>query len=159
MKITAIKYWQVGLPLREGRYSWSGGNYIEVFDSTVVAVETDAGLTGYAECCPLGSAYLPAYAKGVRAGLEEIGPRLIGMDPLALRKKFGRSLHLWGGVDKRELAKDNAAIDAHLRTLQPLIADGGFIPTVDHLVPPDVPLANFEHYMRRKHQLHRGEAF
>ncbi len=84
MRITSIKYWQVGLPLREGRYSWSGGNYIEVFDSTVVAVETDEGLTGYAECCPLGSAYLPAYARGVRAGLEEIGPRLIGMDPLAL---------------------------------------------------------------------------
>lgn len=84
MKITAISYWQVDLPLREGRYNWSGGNYVEVFDSTVVAVETDAGITGYAECCPLGSAYLPAYAKGVRAGLEEIGPSLIGMDPTAL---------------------------------------------------------------------------
>jgi L-alanine-DL-glutamate epimerase-like enolase superfamily enzyme len=84
MKITGITYWQVGLPLREGRYNWSGGNFIEVFDSTVVAVETDAGITGYAECCPLGSAYLPAYAKGVRAGLEEIGPKLIGMDPLDL---------------------------------------------------------------------------
>ena len=84
MKITAIKYWQVDLPLREGRYKWSGGNYVDVFDATVVAIETDAGVTGYAECCPLGSAYLPAYAKGVRAGLEEIGPKLIGMDPLAL---------------------------------------------------------------------------
>jgi cis-L-3-hydroxyproline dehydratase len=84
MQITAIKYWQVDLPLREGRYNWSGGNFVEVFDSTVVAVETNAGITGYAECCPLGSAYLPAYAKGVRAGLEEIGPKLIGMDPTAL---------------------------------------------------------------------------
>ena len=54
---------------------------MEVFDSTVVAVETDAGITGYAECCPLGSAYLPAYAEGVRAGLAEIGPKLIGLDP------------------------------------------------------------------------------
>jgi len=74
-------------------------------------------------------------------------------------KKFGRELRLWGGVDKRELAKDFAAIDAHLRTLQPLVAEGGFIPTVDHLVPPDVSLENFEHYMRRKHQLLRGESF
>ena len=81
MRITAIKAWQVDLPLREGRYSWSNGNFVEVFDSTVVAVETDAGITGYAECCPLGSAYLPAYAEGVRAGLEEIGPKLIGLDP------------------------------------------------------------------------------
>ncbi|MFC4272670.1 mandelate racemase [Sneathiella chungangensis] len=86
MKITAIKAWQVDLPLKEGRYSWSNGNFVEVFDSTVVAVETDEGLTGYAECCPLGSAYLPSYAKGVRAGLEELAPHLIGKNPLALNK-------------------------------------------------------------------------
>ena len=42
MKITAIKVWKVSLPLREGRYNWSNGNFVEVFDSTVVAVETDA---------------------------------------------------------------------------------------------------------------------
>lgn len=84
MKITAITAWQVDLPLKEGRYSWSNGNYVEVFDSTVVALETDAGITGYAECCPLGSAYLPAYALGVRSGLAEIAPKLIGMDPTDL---------------------------------------------------------------------------
>ncbi|HEV7276485.1 MAG TPA: cis-3-hydroxy-L-proline dehydratase [Devosiaceae bacterium] len=84
MKITGIKAWQIDLPLKEGRYSWSNGNFVEVFDSTVVAVETDAGITGYAECCPLGSAYLPAYALGVRSGLREIGPKLIGLDPTDL---------------------------------------------------------------------------
>jgi cis-L-3-hydroxyproline dehydratase len=84
MKITAIKYWEVELPLLEGRHHWSGGNFVEVFDSTVVAVETDEGITGYAECCPLGSAYLPAYAAGVRAGIDELAPKLIGMDPTAL---------------------------------------------------------------------------
>jgi L-alanine-DL-glutamate epimerase-like enolase superfamily enzyme len=84
MKITAITAWAIDLPLKEGRYSWSNGNFVEVFDTTVVAVETDAGITGYAECCPLGSAYLPSYARGVRAGLAEIGPRLIGLDPTNL---------------------------------------------------------------------------
>jgi len=84
MKITAIKAWQVDLPLKEGRYSWSNGNFVDVFDSTVVAIETDEGLTGYAECCPLGSAYLPSYALGVRAGLTELAPHLIGLDPLNL---------------------------------------------------------------------------
>lgn len=84
MRITAIKAWRIDLPLREGRYSWSNGNFVEVFDSTVVSVETDAGVTGFAECCPLGSAYLPSYAKGVRAGLAEIGPKLIGLDPTNL---------------------------------------------------------------------------
>ena len=84
MKIVSIKAWQANLPLKEGRYNWSNGNFVEVFDTTVVAVETDAGVTGYAECCPLGSAYLPAYAAGVRAGLIEIGPKVIGLDPTDL---------------------------------------------------------------------------
>jgi L-alanine-DL-glutamate epimerase-like enolase superfamily enzyme len=57
-----------------------------VFDSTVVAVETDAGVTGYGEVCPLGPAYLPAYASGVRAGLVELAPKLIGEDPTQLAK-------------------------------------------------------------------------
>lgn len=81
MKITAIRVYQVDLPLREGRYSWSNGNFVEVFDSTIVEIETDDGLTGIAECCPLGSAYLPSFALGVRAGLAEIAPHMIGLDP------------------------------------------------------------------------------
>jgi uroporphyrinogen decarboxylase len=97
----------------------------------------------------------------LEAGVDAVFPleRASDMDPLDIRRKFGRSLRIWGAVDKRELTKDRAAIDAHLRTLQPLVADGGFIPGVDHLVPPDVSLDNFEHYMARKHQLLRGEAF
>lgn len=81
MKITGIRAYQVDLPLKEGRYRWSNNNFVDVFDSTVVAVETDAGITGWGECCPLGSAYLPAYAPGVRSGLAEIAPKLIGLDP------------------------------------------------------------------------------
>jgi len=81
MKITAIRAYQVDLPLKEGRYSWSNGNFVEVFDATVVEVQTDAGITGWGECCPLGSAYLPAYALGVRSGLAEIAPKVIGLDP------------------------------------------------------------------------------
>lgn len=81
MKIVSVKAWQVGLPLREGRYTWSSGHFIEVFDSTVVEIETDAGISGFAECCPLGSVYLPSFARGVRAGLAEIAAALLGADP------------------------------------------------------------------------------
>ena len=56
----------------------------EVFDSTVVAVHTDAGFTGYGEVCPLGPAYLPAYARGARTGIAELAPHLIGADPTSL---------------------------------------------------------------------------
>jgi L-alanine-DL-glutamate epimerase-like enolase superfamily enzyme len=84
MRITRITAWQVDLPLHEGDYKWSGGKSVTVFDSTVVAVETDAGVTGYGEVCPLGPAYLPAYASGVRAGLRELAPRLLGENPTQL---------------------------------------------------------------------------
>jgi uroporphyrinogen decarboxylase len=78
------------------------------------------------------------------------------MDPVRLRRKFGRDMRLWGGVDKRELAKGPAAIDAHLKELAPLVEEGGFIPTVDHTVPPDVSLDNFRYYMDRKRELLAG---
>ena len=84
MKITRIKVYQVDLPLHEGSYKWSGGKSVEVFDSTVVAIETDAGITGHGEVCPLGPFYLPAYAPGARAGIEELGPHLLGVDPSRL---------------------------------------------------------------------------
>ncbi len=86
MKITQLNVYQVDLPLKEGRYSWSNGNFVEVFDSTVLEISTDEGLKGYAECCPLGSAYLPSFALGVRAGLAELAPHLIGQDPLNIGK-------------------------------------------------------------------------
>ncbi len=84
MKITRIVAYQVDLPLKEGRYAWSGGKAVDIFDSTVVAVETDSGITGYGEVCPLGPFYLPAYAAGARAGMIELGPQLIGCDPREL---------------------------------------------------------------------------
>ncbi len=81
MKINRILAYRVELPLAEGSYKWSGGKAVTVFDSTVVAVETDNGVTGYGEVCPLGPFYLPAYASGVRAGIAELGPHLLGEDP------------------------------------------------------------------------------
>lgn len=81
MKIARIFAHRVELPLVEGSYKWSGGKSVSVFDSTIVGVETQCGLVGYGEVCPLGPFYLPAYAEGVRAGLRELGPHLIGFDP------------------------------------------------------------------------------
>ena len=86
MKISKITVWQVDLPLHEGDYKWSGGKSVETFDSTIVGVETDEGVTGFGEVCPLGPVYLASYAKGVRVGIEELGPSLLGENPLHLEK-------------------------------------------------------------------------
>jgi len=84
MKITRVQAFQVDLPLVEGRYAWARGKFVEVFDSTVVRIETDAGIVGHGEVCPLGSAYLASYAAGVRTGIAELAPHLIGQDPTQL---------------------------------------------------------------------------
>jgi L-alanine-DL-glutamate epimerase-like enolase superfamily enzyme len=84
MKIKRVRAYRVDLPLHEGSYKWSGGKSVSVFDSTVIEVETDTGLTGWGEVCPLGPFYLPAYANGVRAGVAELSPHLLGEDPLQL---------------------------------------------------------------------------
>ena len=81
MKITAVNVFQVDLPLREGSYRWSGGKSVTVFDSTVVELVTDAGISGWGEACPLGPVYLPAYAAGCRTGIAQVAPALIGADP------------------------------------------------------------------------------
>jgi L-alanine-DL-glutamate epimerase-like enolase superfamily enzyme len=85
MKISAIRVYQVDLPLIEGRYTWAGGkHFVETFDSTIVELITDDGCKGYGENTPLGSAYLPAFALGSRAGIAELAPHLLGQDPTAV---------------------------------------------------------------------------
>lgn len=95
----------------------------------------------------------------MEAGVDGIWPlerAAQDTDPKWLRKKYGRSLRLWGAVDKREIARGPAAIEEHLRDLVPLVEEGGFIPTVDHTVPPDISLESFRYYLRRKADLLRG---
>jgi L-alanine-DL-glutamate epimerase-like enolase superfamily enzyme len=84
VQISEIRVYQVDLPLVEGRYSWSEGKYVEVFDSTVVELVTDQGLSGFGEVCPLGPFYLPAFGPGARAGIAELAGTLLGEDPTAI---------------------------------------------------------------------------
>jgi len=73
-----------------------------------------------------------------------------GTDPIELREKFGRRVLLKGGVNKRALAEGREAIKKELRRLVPLVEDGGFVPHVDHRVPPDVSFADYLYYLEAK---------
>ena len=81
MKITKIKVYKLALPLKESSYKWSHNSEVKEFDNTIVKLETDSNIFGFGEVCTLGSAYLPAYARGVRSGIKEIGKSLLGLDP------------------------------------------------------------------------------
>jgi len=84
MKISQIDVYQVNYKLLDQKYAWSRGHAVTSFISTIVKISTDEGLSGFAEVCPLGSAYMEAYARGVPSGVEEIGPLLLGQDPLQI---------------------------------------------------------------------------
>ena len=71
------------------------------------------------------------------------------VDVVDVRKKFGQELRMWGGVDKRSLARGKHAIDDEIARVRPLIEEGGYVAHPDHSLPPDVPLENFVYYLER----------
>ena len=77
-------------------------------------------------------------------------------DPVKLRKEYGKDILLLGGVNKVQLAKGKEAIDQELKRLRPLVEKGGYIPTVDHRVPPDVSFENYLYYIEKKKECMQG---
>ena len=81
MKIKKIDVFQKDLPYAGGEYQLSGGRTYTSFNATFVRVTTECGLEGWGESTPFGSTYVAAHARGVRVGIEEMAPALIGRDP------------------------------------------------------------------------------
>jgi uroporphyrinogen decarboxylase len=71
-----------------------------------------------------------------------------GNDLPAYRRLHGTRMAYRGGVDKRAMAAGGGAIERELARLKPAIDAGGFIPSCDHGVPPDVSWPNFVRYSR-----------
>jgi hypothetical protein len=76
-----------------------------------------------------------------------------GVDPYAWRREFGAALRLRGGIAKRPLVEGGAAIDRELERVRPLLEQGGYIPHLDHLVPPDIPYDHYCAYLEKKRAL------
>jgi uroporphyrinogen-III decarboxylase len=91
----------------------------------------------------------------LEAGINGVFPmeQAAGNDLHAYRRQYGRNLLMTGGIDKRALAQGQAAIDRELETKIPLAMQGGYIPHIDHLIPPDVSYEHFQYYLDRKKQL------
>ena len=81
LRIGKIDVFQVDLPYSGGVYRLSGGREYRSFDSTIVRVTTENGIEGWGESAPWGSTYIAAHGLGVRSGIAEIAPSLIGQDP------------------------------------------------------------------------------
>lgn len=80
-----------------------------------------------------------------------------GEDPVALRKQYGRDLLMCGGIDKRALARDRKAVEQEVYAKVPFLVEaGGWIPSIDHAVPPDVPYANYCYYLELLKKIAEG---
>lgn len=89
MKIERISVYTFDLPYvgsrkdRQGgaSYEWGKGYVVRTGCTYVVRIDTDEGITGWGEICPIGSNYAEAFPLGVPAGVAQISPLLIGKDP------------------------------------------------------------------------------
>ncbi len=77
----------------------------------------------------------------------EVNP---GNDPVALKKEYGRELLIRGGFNKFMLHEGREAILQELLRLEPAVAEGGFIPHIDHRCPGEVSWDNYCYYMWEK---------
>ena len=103
----------------------------------VVCVDTDGDL-------------LELVPKFVDAGVNMLVPWEVqaGMDVVAVRREWPSEFVIWGGIDKRALYEDRKAIDEEvMRVVPPMLEAGGYIPAIDHAVPPEVSLENWRYFL------------
>ncbi len=89
MKITRLTIWEVPLTSHVA-YHMAGGKTCDTVTSVVLRVDTDDGVSGWGEVCPIPH-YLPAYAEGVRPALEYLAPVVIGADPVGPEALMNRA--------------------------------------------------------------------
>ena len=91
----------------------------------------------------------------LEGGLSGIFPVEVhaGSDPVVIREKYGEAVVILGGVDKHALINGKATIREYLEKIKPYVEAGGWIPHVDHRVPPDVTFENYVYYLHLKREM------
>ncbi len=80
MRIARVRAYRQLQPFRRGHYAM-GHVGSPAFDSLVVALDTDEGVTGWGEMAVISPAYAESFAAGAQAGVGELAPLLLGVDP------------------------------------------------------------------------------
>ena len=87
----------------------------------------------------------------IESGLDGMYPFEVqaGMDIIEVRKQYGTDFVIWGGIDKRPLARSKKEIEEEVYRKLPLMLEtGGYVPMLDHETPPNVPFENFCYYRK-----------
>lgn len=96
----------------------------------------------------------------IEAGINCVIPCEVkaGSDPVKIRKKYGKDMALIGGINKYILTQTKKDIENEVRgKCDYLLPIGGYIPTLDHLAPPDIPYENFLYYIDIKSKCLKGQ--
>jgi uroporphyrinogen decarboxylase len=90
----------------------------------------------------------------IEAGVTGMWPfeQTGGLSLLEIRQQYP-SLVMSGGISKSAIARGAASIDEALVPVEAMLRHGGYIPHIDHFVPPDVALGEFARYRNRLNQM------
>lgn len=86
----------------------------------------------------------------IESGIKVCNPIEVaaGNDLVEFRRQFGHRIGYHGGIDKRCIAAGGDVMAEEVLRLVPVLRDGGFIPSCDHGVPPDISWPTFVEYTR-----------
>jgi uroporphyrinogen decarboxylase len=112
----------------------------------VLAVGKKRGLPVAYHCC---GALRPIIGDLIEMGMTVLNPvqsNCPGMDPLELKREFGRELAFMGGVDTQGLLPTGTVVEvarATARLIEGMTGDGGgYILAASHTIPPETPEEN-----------------
>ena len=88
MKLKRITFWQMPLTSHTP-YVMADGKVCETVTTSILRLDTDTGLSGWGEVCPIPR-YLAAYADGVWPALQHMAPVILGADPIGPEALMGR---------------------------------------------------------------------
>ena len=120
MQVTRVRAFRQIQPLRRGNYAMAHVGSTQ-FDSTIVALDTDEGVTGWGEIAVISAVYGDSFAAGARAGIAELAPLVLGADPTQPKALSARLDGAMRGQPYVKSALDMAAWDVTARaTRRPL---------------------------------------
>lgn len=71
-----------------------------------------------------------------------------GIDAPALRKKFGKDILLMGNISRQALMDGPQAVEREfLAKVPPMMEAGGYVPTVDDMILPDISFESYKRYI------------
>ena len=89
------------------------------FDSTIVVLDTDEGVTGYGEMAVINAAYGDQFAAGARAGIGELAPLLHRARSDATARRARRARRRDAGAAVRQVGARHGVLGHHRQGRRP----------------------------------------